>query len=43
MFTNLKLMCDQNNIKDQSLTNFKLKRLMCDQNNLEPICNKPRT
>jgi hypothetical protein len=27
-------MCDQNNLKDQSLTNPKLKGLMCDQNNL---------
>jgi len=28
-------MCDQNNLKDQSVTNFKLKGLMCDQNNLK--------
>jgi len=26
-------MCDQNNLKDQSITYLKLKRLMCDQNN----------
>jgi len=28
-------MCDQNNLKDQSVTNLKLKGLMCDQNNLK--------
>jgi len=27
-------MCDQNNLKDQYVTNVKLKRLMCDQNKL---------
>jgi len=27
-------MCDQNNLKDQSVTNLKLKGPMCDQNNL---------
>jgi len=27
-------MCDQNNLKDQSVKNLKLKGLMCDQNNL---------
>jgi len=27
-------MCDQNNLKDQYVTNLKLKGLMCDQNNL---------
>jgi len=29
------LMCDQNNLKDQFVTNLKLKGLMCDQNNLK--------
>ena len=28
-------MCDQNNLKTQFVTNFKLKGLMCDQNNLK--------
>jgi len=28
-------MCDKNNLKDQSVTNLKLKVLMCDQNNLK--------
>jgi len=28
-------MCDQNNLKNQSVTNLKLKGLMCDQNNLK--------
>jgi len=28
-------MCDQNNLKGQSVTNLKLKGLMCDQNNLK--------
>jgi len=28
-------MCDQNNLKDQSVTNLKLKGLMCDKNNLK--------
>jgi len=28
-------MCDQNNLKDQSVTNLKLKRLTCDKNNLK--------
>jgi len=28
-------MCDQNNLKDQSNTNLKLKGLMFDQNNLK--------
>jgi len=28
-------MCDQNNLKDQHVTIFKLKKLMCDQNNLK--------
>jgi len=28
-------MCDQNNLKDRSVTNLKLKGLMCDQNNLK--------
>ena len=28
-------MCDQNNLKDQFVTNLKLKGLMCDQNNLK--------
>jgi len=28
-------MCDKSNLKDQSVTNLKLKRLMCDQNNLK--------
>jgi len=28
-------MCDQNNLKDQSVTNLKLKGLICDQNNLK--------
>ena len=28
-------MCNQNNLKDQSVTNHKLKGLMCDQNNLK--------
>jgi len=28
-------MCDQNNLKDQSVTKPKLKGLTCDQNNLE--------
>jgi len=33
-------MCDENNLKDQSITNLKLKELMCDQNNLKnPWCN----
>jgi len=34
-------MCDQNNLKNQFVTNFKLKGLMCDQNNLndESITN----
>ena len=33
-FTNLKgLMCDQNNLKDQYVTNLKFKELMCDKNN----------
>jgi len=27
-------MCGHNDLKDQSVTNLKLKRLMCDQNNL---------
>jgi len=26
-------MCDRNNLKDQSLTNLKLKGLICEQNN----------
>jgi len=28
-------MCDQNNLKGQSVSNLKLKRLMCDKNNLK--------
>jgi len=28
-------MCDQNNLKGQSVTNLKLKGLMCNQNNLK--------
>jgi len=28
-------MCDKNNIKDQYVTNLKLKGLKCDQNNLK--------
>jgi len=28
-------MCDQNNLNDQSVTNFKLKKRMCEQNNLK--------
>ena len=28
-------MCDQNNLKDQFVTNLKLKGLMCDQNYLK--------
>jgi len=28
-------MRDQNNLKDQSVTNLKLKGFMCDQNNLK--------
>ena len=28
-------MCDQNNLKDQTVTNLKLKGLMCDKNNLK--------
>jgi len=28
-------MCDQNNLKDQYVINFKLKGLMCDQNYLK--------
>jgi hypothetical protein len=28
-------MCDQTNLKDQSVTNLKLKGLICDQNNLK--------
>jgi len=28
-------MCDQNNLKDQSVTNLKLKGLMCDQHDLK--------
>jgi len=28
-------MCDQNNLKNQSVTNLKLKGLICDQNNLK--------
>jgi len=28
-------MCDQNNLKDQCVTNFKLKELMCNKNNLK--------
>jgi len=28
-------MCDQNNLKDQSVTNLKLKGLMRDENNLK--------
>jgi len=28
-------MCDQKNLKDQFVTNLKLKGLMCDQNNLK--------
>jgi len=28
-------MCDQNNLKDQSVTNLKLKGFMFDQNNLK--------
>jgi len=28
-------MCDQNNLKDQSVTNLKLKGLICDQNSLK--------
>jgi len=28
-------MCDQNNLKDQSVTNLKLKGLKCDRNNLK--------
>jgi len=28
-------MCDQNNIKDQFVTNLKLNRLICYQNNLK--------
>jgi len=27
-------MCDQNNLKDQSVTNLKLEGLMCNKNNL---------
>jgi len=30
-------MCDQNNLKDQSVTNVKLKGLTCDQNNLKDL------
>jgi len=36
-------MSDQNNLKDQSVTNHKLKGLMWKQNNLGPICYKPQT
>jgi len=28
-------MCDQNNLNDQSVTNFELKRFMYDKNNLK--------
>jgi len=28
-------MCDENNLKDQSFTNIKLKGLICNQNNLK--------
>ena len=28
-------MCDRNNLKDQSVTNLKLKGLICDKNNLK--------
>jgi len=28
-------MCDQNDLKDQFVTNLKLKGFMCDQNNLK--------
>jgi len=28
-------MCDQNNLKDQSVINLKLKGLMCNENNLK--------
>jgi hypothetical protein len=28
-------MCDENNLKDLSITNLKLKGLMCDQNNVK--------
>jgi hypothetical protein len=28
-------MCDQINLKDQSVTNLKIKGLVCDQNNLK--------
>jgi len=27
-------MCEQNNLNDQFVTNFKFKELRCDQNNL---------
>ena len=30
-------MCDQNNLKDQFITNLNLKRFMCNQNNLKNL------
>lgn len=37
------LMCDQNNLNDQSVINLKLKGLMWGQSNLKSICYKPQT
>jgi len=36
-------MCDQNKLKDQFITNIKLKRFTCDQNNLDDQSVKPQT